>query len=455
MTARAWKRTGAGLAAALLAVAGWVLWRNRREAAERAVLIAEIEAERAARKPRPAWPVPTEAESETADQYFLAISKLHLDDYYGDFSTEMEKAPWSAVPEPVGEMLAANTEALSLVDAAAARAACRFADAALQSKGGCMKLLSLLLARGHAALARGNPVAAAEDVRRLLRVGRDLAAAPSPGGEDAWPWPDFLLIRAEEHASGLLSALASAPGLPPEAGPALAAAARDPWESPAAFRRDIDWHEDNGDAILLRMLGPDAGAWLDRENAKIAELQEKTAELQRLSSGGFPTGERSLLEKFEDRARRALRPGIEIPKAADARAFRALQAPIVAALRRRDIQALAPGGDLDRSGKGLGMLSPSWFRHSLADGARIAVARAAAAVRAFQLREGRPPRALEEVVPSVLPEVPIDPFDGKPLLYEVDGDGWRVASRVWQDRFGPGAGEDYPPAEVRFPRPAK
>ena len=80
-------------------------------------------------------------------------------------------------------------------------------------------------------------------------------------------------------------------------------------------------------------------------------------------------------------------------------------------------------------------------------------ARAAAAVRAFRLAQGRPPRSLEELVPSVTAESLADPFDGKPLLYEVDGEAWRVASRVWPDPFeGPHFPGDDPAPDARFPR---
>ncbi len=38
------------------------------------------------------------------------------------------------------------------------------------------------------------------------------------------------------------------------------------------------------------------------------------------------------------------------------------------------------------------------------------------------------PEALEDIVPRYLSAVPIDPFSGKPLIYERRGDGYLVAS---------------------------
>jgi hypothetical protein len=201
-------------------------------------------------------------------------------------------------------------------------------------------------------------------------------------------------------------------------------------------------------------MGPDGEAWVAGENARIAEIQDElTRALQTL-----PSGNEELLDKALTGLLGAQRTEIQVPTAAEVLEYRAIRAPIVAAERRRDMEALAPLGPLDRSGASLGFLSPRWFRHLVANEARIAVARTAAAIRAFQFREGRPPRVLEELVGSLPPDATLDPFDGKPLLYEVDGSGWRVASRVWRDSWTDawdGKVEDYPAAEVRFPRQPK
>jgi hypothetical protein len=47
----------------------------------------------------------------------------------------------------------------------------------------------------------------------------------------------------------------------------------------------------------------------------------------------------------------------------------------------------------------------------------LASARTLIALRAFQLRRGKLPSALAELVPDFLEEIPIDPFDGKPIRY--------------------------------------
>jgi hypothetical protein len=400
-------------------------------------------------------PAVTEEERETAEMYRRALTRFPIGWYEReeiDFSAALFKVPWSTTPTAVTEGLARNAECLALVDAALARGACRFGDTSFQSNLESRRLRELLVARGHAALAAGDYSAAAAEVGRLIRVGRDFAAAPRPGGaEEGWPWPDLQILIAEEDAARLLSAIATAPNLPPEAGPALIAAATQPWGTSDAIRRSIDAHEDSDDARWLILLGPGAEAWLDKMHMQATELQD----LLRV----VPSNQ-NLLEKARDRIdriRRELRPRSPVPKAAEVRTYRTLRDPIVAAERRRDVAALAPGSPFDEAGRTLGLLSPRSFRNKLADEARIAVTRAAAAIRAFQLREGRPPRSLEELVPSVLPEVPLDPFDGKPLLYETEGEGWRVASRIWTGTWKhPGfTDEVLDPVEVRFPLPTK
>jgi hypothetical protein len=54
--------------------------------------------------------------------------------------------------------------------------------------------------------------------------------------------------------------------------------------------------------------------------------------------------------------------------------------------------------------------------------------RAGLACRLYKSRTGRYPERLEELVPALLPEVPIDPFTGKPLVYRRDGEGCIVYS---------------------------
>ncbi|HEX7448492.1 MAG TPA: hypothetical protein VF306_13150 [Pirellulales bacterium] len=55
-------------------------------------------------------------------------------------------------------------------------------------------------------------------------------------------------------------------------------------------------------------------------------------------------------------------------------------------------------------------------------------ARAAVAIERFRLRHGALPKALDSLAPDLLPEVPLDPFDGQPLRYRVDEAGYRVYS---------------------------
>jgi hypothetical protein len=46
------------------------------------------------------------------------------------------------------------------------------------------------------------------------------------------------------------------------------------------------------------------------------------------------------------------------------------------------------------------------------------------ACRIFKSKNGRYPDDLEALVPAILPELPIDPFTGKPLIYKRNGEGF-------------------------------
>lgn len=50
------------------------------------------------------------------------------------------------------------------------------------------------------------------------------------------------------------------------------------------------------------------------------------------------------------------------------------------------------------------------------------------ACRLFKSGTGRYPEGLDELVPGILGEVPIDPFTGKPFVYRREGEGFIVYS---------------------------
>ena len=58
----------------------------------------------------------------------------------------------------------------------------------------------------------------------------------------------------------------------------------------------------------------------------------------------------------------------------------------------------------------------------------ILASRAGLACRLYKSRNGGYPERLEDLVPALLPEVPIDPFTGKPLVYRREGEGFIVYS---------------------------
>jgi hypothetical protein len=86
--------------------------------------------------------------------------------------------------------------------------------------------------------------------------------------------------------------------------------------------------------------------------------------------------------------------------------------------------------------------SLEWTGHSFGRAAaRNFVADAALAVEHFRQRHNRLPENLSRLVPDLLPFVPIDPFDGRPIRYRIEPDGFVVYS-VGKDGLDNGGMED-------------
>jgi hypothetical protein len=313
-------------------------------------------------------------------------------------------------------------------------------------------LLRLLQARGHAAHTDGSHVEAVREVQRLLQVGEALVVVGhgNSNEEVVFPITETFHRIAEQQAAGLLSAIATAPGLPPEVGPALAAAAEDAWGTTEAVRRLNETLSLLTDDVFLRVLGPDALEFL-RTQGSFADSLEQQMQTEPVQP------KQGVIGEALDRIRDEIDADPIIPTAAFMRGLWKSCHEFRTAVERRDMKALAPGGPFDDILAAALRPQSIGFRRTVADEARVAVARTAAAIRAFQLREGRPPRTLDELVPSTVREVPLDPFDGNSLQYEVNGDSWRVASRNWGD-FGTvpaGSREQLDTFEVVYPRVAK
>lgn len=58
---------------------------------------------------------------------------------------------------------------------------------------------------------------------------------------------------------------------------------------------------------------------------------------------------------------------------------------------------------------------------------------ATVAIQRYQLANGRPPENLKRLVPDYLPAMPIDPFNSKPLIYQVTSEGYQLYS-IGMDR---------------------
>lgn len=74
--------------------------------------------------------------------------------------------------------------------------------------------------------------------------------------------------------------------------------------------------------------------------------------------------------------------------------------------------------------------------------AHISLARTALAVERYQLARGELPRQLEQLVPTYIRQVPIDPFDGKPVRYKRMDPGYRLYSVLDDGKDDGGRGRD-------------
>jgi hypothetical protein len=439
---KARKRLLFAIGVALVAVGGLLWWRSWREKAARAALRAEIEAEMAARNPTAVTDGPEDPDKE--DLYIQAAAEGDAVQWFtGEtlVSEELDRVPWATVPPAAERALQEGAKAFEPMDRILERPIGGLCSGSLWTRKGMFRLVNLAAIRGHAQAARGEWVEAARSARLIKRMAQDLWTVPAAPDDDLYGV--FLRRIYESKATGLLADLATRPGLDLKGAEAALEAAGPPWEGPEHLTRLVDMDRDVRDRSCVRMLEPES---------KEVQLwpRPKTKPLERLEELG-----KAIVRKT---------PRLVPPTAAEIRAMRTAAYGWLEAARRGEMSSFAPGGKFDeelaqwppRSYRPGGNLPQLW-RHRFYDYAVVAVSRAAVAIRVFELRNGRSPATLEELVPSVVPEIPLDTFDGKPLLYEVEGKGWRVVSRIWRYSWkdSDGAVEVYPPAEVRFPRQAK
>ena len=71
----------------------------------------------------------------------------------------------------------------------------------------------------------------------------------------------------------------------------------------------------------------------------------------------------------------------------------------------------------------------------------VVAADAAIAVERYRRKEGKLPQRLDDLVPDFLPQIPTDPFDGRPLRYRVREEEYLIYS-VGADRVDNGGHAD-------------
>ena len=72
-----------------------------------------------------------------------------------------------------------------------------------------------------------------------------------------------------------------------------------------------------------------------------------------------------------------------------------------------------------------------------------------AAIALYRNRTGKLPDRLDDLCPAFLPDVPLDPFDGKPLRYALTADGWKVWS-IGVDLTDDGGTGKQDPIHIQF-----
>ncbi len=407
--ARRWVRAGVAL---LLVGAAWGLVRYLREKSDREAVIRDLRA-RIANAESPAAAHANGEEDIPAEENAALLYIRAGDLLEGSMAREEDGAAALGVEEDaavsayVRGFVASNGEACALLDRAATFPRCGWKGLTPLSHFQGTQLLRLELVRGALAREAADFQEAVFCARRVLLLGRRARVVEVLEGvplharnSSRWAAELLLSIAVDPRLdlAGALAALDVARGLD------------DPWEFWGAYhRQDRHWSE----TVALRLLGPErrqAYEELGHEDSLETRLKDLIPGTRRRqhSPSGYPTA---------GDVRRAL-------AAADA---------TQAALDARDGTAFRPSGPIDALFTGdpddewppvvLKMGGIHMGRFCCKDEAELGALRGALALRVFTLRERRPARGWEDVVPSLLPAIPRDPFTGGQLEMESLPDG--------------------------------
>ncbi len=424
---------------ALPAVFAGIAWHNK------AVLDREIEAIRAKGFPatpgdldksRPAPPTEENA-AETYSQSFEAIKKSapKWDSKTKQFNEKPKPGPLDeALHKEMEAYLAENAEALRLLHEAASRPASRYP---LDFSNGVQMLLPhLAKLRASVRLLRIEALVAAEDGdtgRALSAIQAALAAADSVRQEPVLV-SQLLRIACHQITADAINRMLNTAAFSDAELTQLGAYLREA-EDPGAFTRAMA-----GD----RALGL---ASFDHPEQFLAE----SPEIQSLGLG----------------AASALGTIISITgmAAGDRRRYLAIMDEVITASQRPLPEAMALMNAMgpriqdertwipsftDSLVPGLVHLTEAFAR----DAAFVATAETAVAVERYRLaNDNAIPERLEQLVPAFLPAVPVDPFDGNPLRYQSNGNGYTlngIYQNVPRDPRNPGMGQRGNPADLVF-----
>lgn len=359
------------------------------------------------------------------------------------------EAPWAAEEDRlIADWLEANEQPLGVIHLAVQRPRYwmpRYADGPavvamqLPAQSLYREAARALVARAMLRVAQRQPQAAWEDLLATHLLARHVGASPTLVERLAAAAIERFAAQADARLanSGALSAaqarsaaqaLAALPPLPPMAGAidlaeramaldaAMQALQAGRGANDRGFAAEVDWND-----VLRR---------LNDHYDRIAAAMHETDPHRR--SKLFAALNRQI-EAME----RRLQPADGGPFASDTAAVAGMNP-------QRRTEAV-----LDLL---LAVLLPATERVNaayFAATAETALAQTAYALAAYHAEHGGYPADLQSLSPAYLPQVPIDPFSGEPLRYQLSNEGYILHSVGPDDATGPGADAAPPGLTVR------
>jgi hypothetical protein len=403
-TPLAWKAAGALALAGLAAWGLWTLWDGHR----RKALAGRIQAVLAT-LPKPAPDPFVDDEENAAVLYREAFQSVVFAKSDQALYVAFSGKKWKDPPKEVEAAVEAHEETLRLFEEALARPVFVPVDVtrlfAQGRTGSCYELAQIAAMRGLVAARAGRP---GEGVHFGLLLF-SMARQQGPGRTHPW----FFGLHWDIHGPRqVLDEAVVHPGLDEAGAREILNRAMSGDEARAFYAASFE-------ALSVRMQGTSMADWLDGSGEAKARAQgwKPPSFKQRLLAGvGKRPGGYSPFPSTGD-FERQWDATMAARATLDARGRSAAEALVGSRPQWRE------GAPYDWAAHNAASLRGEFTVEAWLD-----TLRTAAALRLFEIRRGRAPASLDELVPDFLAAVPRDPFTGGPLRYETRSDGWTVSS---------------------------